>query len=107
LQEFYSYLHLPALTTTSSSFTAKGFLILLFAIFTYNYLRYQKTQRIQNHYAAIIASLIGAFTKDTAILLFLIPALGVMGHGLIQEQRRTGLHSLREIWIFCRNRFPT
>ena len=80
-------------------------LILLFAIFTYNYLRYQQTQRVQNHYAAIISSLIGAFTKDTAILLFLIPALGVMGHGLIQEQRRTGFHSLREIWIFCRNRF--
>ena len=76
-------------------------LILLFAVFTYNYLQYQQTRRIQNHNAAIIASLIGAFTKDTAILLFLVPALGVMAHGLIQQNRITQFCSLRELWAGC------
>ena len=79
-------------------------LVLLFAVFTYNYLRYQQTRRIQNHLGALIASLIGSFTKDTAILLFLVPALAVMGHGLIQ-QRHLAFRSPKHLWATCRDHF--
>lgn len=79
-------------------------LVLLFAVFTYNYLRYQQTRRIQNHLGALIASLIGSFTKDTAILLFLVPALAVMGHGLIQ-QRHWAFRSPKHLWATCRDHF--
>ena len=58
-------------------------LTFLFAIFVWNYLDFQTTRSPQSANLALAAALIGSFCKDTAILLFVIPAATITVGGLL------------------------
>ena len=86
-------------------------LTFLFAIFTWNYLAFQTTRSRKSANLALAAALIGSFCKDTAILLFAIPAAtttigGIFAnHHSIPVIRRDGWkawmrHFRLELWIF-------
>ena len=58
-------------------------LTLLFAVFLWNYLEFQSSKSRQSANVALAAALLGSFCKDTAILLFAIPAASTALSGLL------------------------
>ena len=58
-------------------------LTLLFAVYLWNYLTFQNTRSRRSANIAMAAALLGSFCKDTAILLFAIPAATTVVGGLL------------------------
>jgi hypothetical protein len=85
------------LFTSSSAYNyfqfiySERLLTLLLALFGFHWFRYQQTGETRLGFLAILWALIGTFVKDSAIVLFIVPALAMLitspPRKWVQEQR--------------------
>ena len=73
--------------------------VLLFAFFAFHYIRHCKQNQAKDRFLAVFFALLGLFFKDTAFLLFIIPALTVLAAGsagLLANKPKFSRHSIDE-----------
>ena len=76
-------------------------LTLLFAIFLWNYIDYQTSRSTRAANTALGAALLGAFCKDTAIILFVVPAAAMLISGQLDRKAETPKLSAQnlKLWV--------
>ena len=75
--------------------------VLFFALFAYYFSRHFKSEQTKDAFLAFLYALLGLFFKDTAFILFTIPAASVIiagSMGLLANKPRFSMQSLKE-WI--------
>ena len=73
--------------------------VLFFALFTFHYSQYFKLSRAKDAYLTVLYALLGLFFKDTAFILFTVPAFTVIlvgSLGLLTNKPRFSVQSLQD-----------